>query len=230
MPLADNINSLTERSLAELDASHDYYIHTLNLWRMLEELIAKGAKLTIRNQATGSVVDQDALLGKTQSYVADYLRAATFQHFVSLFEDYLFDLLRLWLTAYPHSLARRQVDLGTILQTGDTQLVLQGVIDRELNSIKYERLAEWFVYLEKLVRLGCPTPDQIEALAEIKASRDILAHNKGVVNLIYRTKAGHKARFQDGERLELPEAYHRASWQLVKTVIQDLGTTAEARA
>lgn len=230
MSLTDKIRSLCDRSLAELDASHDYYIHTSTLWRMFKELIDGGAKLTIRNQATSSVFDQQALRGKMQSYVADYLRVSTFLHFISLFEDFFFDLLRLWLTAHPHSLSRRQVDLGTILQVGDTNIILQNVIDRELNSLKYEKLADWFVYLDKLVHLGCPAPADIEALAEIKASRDILTHNRGLVNPIYLAKAGSKARFQDGERLELPELYHRTSWELVKTVVSDLGAAAAAKA
>jgi hypothetical protein len=46
------------------------------------------------------------------------------------------------------------------------------------------------------------------------------------VNPIYLAKAGGKARFQDGERLELPEQYHRTSWELVKTVVRNLGTAA----
>lgn len=230
MALIDDLRTLTARSLAELDASHDYYINTFAVWRFVRRFIVDGGKLTIENKATGSIFDQHALLGKMQSYVADYLRVSTFLHFISLFEDFFFDLLRLWLTAHPHSLSRRQVDLGTILQVGDTNLILQSVIDRELNSLKYEKLADWFVYLDKLVHLGCPAPADIEALAEIKASRDILTHNRGLVNPIYLAKAGSKARFQDGERLELPEQYHRASWQLVKTVVSDLGAAAAAKA
>jgi len=230
MALTDDLRRLTARSITELNASHDYYINTLAVWRFVRRFIVDGGKLTIENKATGSVVDQHALLGRMQSYAADYLRVSTFLHFVSLFEDFFFDLLRLWLTAHPHSLSRRQVDLGTILQTGDTSIILQNVIDRELNSLKYEKLADWFVYLDKLVHLGCPTPSEIEALAEIKASRDILTHNRGLVNPIYLAKAGGKARFQDGERLELPEQYHRTSWELVKTVVRNLGDAAAAKA
>ncbi len=70
-------------------------------------------------------------------------------------------------------------------------------------------MADWFAYFEKLAKLGCPTAGEIEHLAEIKASRDILVHNKGIVNATYVSKAGSRARFRDGERLEIPERYHR---------------------
>jgi hypothetical protein len=61
-------------------------------------------------------------------------------------------------------------------------LPLEVVIQRELNSLKYERPAAWFRYLNDRVKLGCPTDEPIERLTEAKASRDILAHNRGLVN------------------------------------------------
>jgi hypothetical protein len=42
------------------------------------------------------------------------------------------------------------------------------------------------VAINKAVKLDCPTEDEIDALAEIKAARDILEHNAGVVNEIFR--------------------------------------------
>ena len=46
---------------------------------------------------------------------------------------------------------------------------------------------------------NAPTEDEIDALAEIKAARDILEHNAGVVNEIYRRKAGKRARYEVGD-------------------------------
>ena len=36
-----------------------------------------------------------------ENYVGKYLNESVFQHFVALFEDFVFELLRLWLSAYP---------------------------------------------------------------------------------------------------------------------------------
>ena len=162
--------------------------------------------------------------------IANYLTSATFQQFVSTFEDFLFDLLRLWLAIHPASLSDKSLKFGTVLKAGDIATVTLAVIDKELNELKYERVADWFAYLEKLVKLGCPTPEEIEALAEMKASRDILVHNKGIVNAVYVSKSGSKARYKDGENLEISEPYHRFSWELVKKMIHDIAEAAIRKA
>ena len=153
-------------------------------------------------------------------------QADSFQHYVSIFEDFFFDLTRIWLTAYPGSLLKKQIDVDTVLKIRDPDAIVQMVIDRELNEWKYQRVAEWFNRLNGLVKLGCPSEDEIARLAEMKASRDIFAHNRGIVNAVYLQKAGSLARYRDGERMELPEPYLRESWQSVKKLIEEMSAAA----
>ena len=190
MALADDIQVLTTRTLSALEASHDYYTYTKRVWRLLQQIVKEGRKFTFRNLTTGTRVDEQVLLGRAQLYVTDYLMSSTFQHFVSLFEDFFFELLRFWLAAYPASLSKKQVEMGAVLKAPDKSAIVLTVVDKELNELKYERLADWFAYLERLTNLGCPTADEIEKLAEIKASRDILVHNNGIANATYVSKAG----------------------------------------
>src|SRR6266849_6505446 len=222
MALADNIQDLMSRTLSALDASHDYYTYTKRVWRLLQQIVKEGRKFTFRNPTTGTKVDEQVLFGRAQLYVTEYLMSSTFQHFVSLFEDFFFGLLRHWLTAYPASLSKKQLEMGTVLSSPDKAAIVSTVVDKELNELKYERLADWFAHLERLVNLGCPNADEIEKLAEIKASRDVLAHNNGMANAIYVAKAGKRARHQDGEKLDIPEQYHRESWETIKKVVSDL--------
>jgi hypothetical protein len=230
MALADDIQDLESRTLVALDASHDYYTYTKRVWRLLQQIVREGQKFSFRNLTTGTRVDEQMLLGRAQLYVTDYLMSSTFQHFVSLFEDFFFGLLRNWLAAYPASLSKKQVEMSTILKAADKAALVLTVVDKELNELKYERVADWFAHLERLTNLGCPTTDEIEKLAEIKASRDILVHNNGMANATYVAKAGRRARHQDGEKLEIPEQYHRESWETIKKVVHDLATAATAKA
>jgi hypothetical protein len=80
------------------------------------------------------------------------------------------------------------------------------------------------------VKLGCPTQDEIDRIGEAKASRDILAHNRGLANQIYLLKAGKFARFADGQKLDIPEHYHRETWELIRKVIADVFGAAAAKA
>src|SRR5712692_4410725 len=199
MALADDIQALTTRTLSSLEASHDYYTYTTRVWRLLQQIVKEGRKFNFRNLTTGTRVNEQELLGRAQLYATDYLMASTFQHFVSLFEDFFFELLRYWLAAYPASLSKKQVEMGAVLKAPDKSAIVLTVVDKELNELKYERLADWFAYLERLTNLGCPTADEIEKLAEIKASRDILVHNNSMANAIYVAKAGRRARYQEGD-------------------------------
>jgi len=77
--------------------------------------------------------------------------------------------------------------------------------------------------------LDCPAEEEIDALAEIKAARDILEHNAGVVNEIYLRKAGKRARYGVGDHIELEDAYHLESWTLLKKAVRDVTFAAIAR-
>lgn len=226
MALADDLRALADRSLAALSEGHDYFTFSKRVWQLLRKDIAIGRQVTFHNRTTGKTVNQEVLPDLALHYVAEYLTGATFQHFVSLFEDFVFDLLRHWLAAYPGSLAKKQIEFGTVLQAPDKAALTLAVVDRELNELKYERVAEWFAYLERLAKLGCPTAAEVGRLAEIKASRDILAHNKGVANAIYVAKAGKLARCETEEPLEISEKYLRESWETIRKVVRDVSTAA----
>jgi hypothetical protein len=230
MGMADDIAGLSARTVAALIESHDYYTHTKRIWRLVQQTAKEGRRFSIRNLTTGTTVNEKAIGKLAQRYVTDYLAGATFQHFVALFEDFFFDLLRVWLSSYPGSLSNRQVSFDTVLKAVDKGAIVQEVVEKELNELRYKRPTEWFAYLEKVVNLGCPTPDEIERLAEIKATRDVLAHNRGIANATYVSKAVRLARAKAGEKLEIPEPYHRESWELLSKLVRDLGAAASKRA
>jgi len=222
MALIDEITQLRDDCLSSLDTSHNYYVHTKRAWRLVQEMARQGHKFTIRNQATNTTVDEAELSGLAQDYVTGYLASATFQHFVSLLEQFVVDLLRAWLTEYPRSLAKNELQFRTVLDAADKNDIVTSVVQREVHGLTYKRVADWFAYLEKIAQLGCPTQDQIQQLAEIKASRDVLVHNNGIANSRYVDKSMRQARFADGDTLELPEHYHRDSWQLIRQVFSDV--------
>jgi hypothetical protein len=121
------------------------------------------------------------------------------------------------------------VEFRKILDAPDKAAITLQVVNHELNEILYERPAEWFAYLESKVKLGCPTPDEIGKIAEAKASRDVLVHNRGVAGNTYGSKAGNLARYKDGQRIDIPEHYHRQTWELLRKVVTDISNAAIAR-
>lgn len=176
------------------------------------------------------MISERELLAKSQRYIAGYLTSATFVQFVSLFEDFIMGVLRLWLLAYIQKLDHKQVSMSVVRLASDLDAVKQIAVNRELNELSYKRLREWFTYLDGLTKLGCPSDDEIDQLAEIKATRDVLVHNRGVASPMYADKAGDKKRAEAGQPLELTASYHLASWQLIRKVVTDISTAAIAKA
>lgn len=80
------------------------------------------------------------------------------------------------------------------------------------------------------MHLGLPSVDQIDQFSEIKASRDVLEHSQGIVNELFRRRAGALARYNVGEELEIPEHYHRESWTLLRDVVRELTAAASRSA
>ena len=71
------------------------------------------------------------------------------------FESFIFDLLRLWLVAVTRrACLRKTVEFGDLLKAGNLAVVTLLVVDRELNELKYGRVADWFEYLERRMKVG----------------------------------------------------------------------------
>jgi hypothetical protein len=215
--------------LADLNAAHDYYTDTKIAWRIVQKFVRSGGAFSSRSMATGTVTTQAELAGKARGYVVEQLAEATFQQFISIFENYLFDLLRLWLVAYPQNLIGKKVDFKAVLDAPDKDAIALLVVNKELNEISYDRPAGWFAYLEDKAKLGCPIPDEIEKIAEAKAARDVLVHSRGIAGKAYESKAGKLARCQDGQKIDIPEHYHRETWELIRKVITDISNAAIAK-
>ncbi len=95
MALADDIQKLTKQTQTALVESHDYFTYSKRVWHFLQQIVVdENRKFTFRNLVTRTSVNDDLLVRLAEPYVANYLIPSTFQHFLSLFEDFFFDLLR----------------------------------------------------------------------------------------------------------------------------------------
>ncbi len=123
-------------------------------------------------------------------------------------------------------MGKKTVDFRSILQLPDKDAITDLIVSRELVEVTYQRPSEWFAYLEKKAKLGCPSPGEVERIAEAKASRDLLAHNRGVANATHLFKAGRLARCGDRERIEISDQYHRETWDLLRKVVAEMADAA----
>jgi hypothetical protein len=229
MAVTDDLRVIAERADRELDGVHDFFEHSKLVWASFKYFVDQGHRISSESQATGTRIDQEGLVRLGPQYTRDYLITFTFRQFVTAFEAFLFNFLHRLLLHNPWPFSPRQLDFRTVLEAASRDEIISSVILKQLNELKYEHIREWFAAINKAVKLDCPAEDEIDALAEIKATRDVLEHNAGVVNEIYRRKAGKRARYEVGDHVELEDPYHLESWRLIKKVVRDVTAAAIER-
>ena len=205
----------------------------------------EGRSVGIVNEASGQEVPAPDLELIAQRYVTINLAESVFKGLAGLLEDWILGLSRLWLTAYPvqldtadndatdRSRAQRrdeiQVPLSEILAAPDRDAILGGVVERVVRELAYRRPAQWFRFLDNRVNLGCPDENQRGALCEMKATRDVLEHNRGRVGPDYLEKAGAFARYAVGDIVQIDEPYLMQCLALMRDVVETMADAAIRR-
>jgi hypothetical protein len=246
MPLADDIRGLADRIVARLEEAREFYVHSRQAWRLVGRLAHKGRPVGIVDLATKRPLPSGNLEARVERYVTVRLAESTFRELSSLLEDWILGLIRLWLTAYPEDLdlnfdpatGRRrgknqdevQIPLSRLLHLRDCTPILDGLIERTVRDLTYERPEKWFRYIDSRVSLGCPDASQRARLYEMKAARDCLEHNRGVINRDYLDKAGTAARYAEGELVQIDEPYLMACFALLRDVIVAMAGSAAGMA
>lgn len=229
MPIDDEFRTIAEQANRDLDAAHDFFEHSQVVWQSFQLLVNSGHTVSSVNSATGTTIDQAGLLRLAPRYTRDYLATFTFRHFVSAFETFFFAFFHRVLRHNPWPFGKTQLDFETVLKARDRDEIIGFVLLKQINELKYEKVRDWFLALNKAIRLDCPTEEEIDFLAEIKTTRDILEHNAGMANEVYVRKSGKKARYIAGEYIEIDDGYLLASWQLIKKLVTDLTSVAIAK-
>ncbi len=229
MSLADRITELGRDAELRLAAVLDYFDDTVLAWRVVATGATEDPTAFVHSDHRAADVPLTDLVDRSRGHVATYLAEATFTQSLGVFEDYFFGLLRLWLAAHPRGLGNKQVELHALLDAGTFDAAVGLFVDEELDSVLYNRPADWFAYLDGKARLGCPSADEIARFAEAKATRDVLNHNRGVVTDRYVEKAGGLARYKAGELVDVPDNYHRDTVGLLRKMAADVTTAAAAK-
>ncbi|TEU19594.1 MAG: hypothetical protein E3J21_03310 [Anaerolineales bacterium] len=145
---------------------------------------------------------------------------------VATTEDYLTQILTIILRWFPHKLklavtgsqTERKIDLDLVLEAQKMDDLFARIIERRLISVFYGSPQRYFDYIQSV--LAFELSDEVKiSYAEVKATRDLLVHNSGIVNQVYLKKAGSRARVPEGETIPLDDQYFSESIRCMKRVV-----------
>lgn len=133
---------------------------------------------------------------------------------VAITEAMLSDVVRALIIRYPQKLeGKRQIPVQAILEAGSIEDVRIRAVDSVLNELSYKSPAEFSEALRGYLSLNLLECPAYHKYMEIKASRDIFIHNRGVANETYCRKAGTHARVSSGAFLPADTQYFLESFE-----------------
>lgn len=112
----------------------------------------------------------------------------------------------------------KKIDIGEIVTSKSKEAVIDVVIKQQLISLFYASPANQFEYMKKAI--GITLDENIQKnWIELKATRDLIVHNYGIVNDVYLKKCDDFARGKLGEKIIVDKEYFESSIASAKSLI-----------
>jgi len=133
---------------------------------------------------------------------------------IAQFESFLGKVLGEILTEYPRKLTTsvsgvppvKDIPINILLDSDTVQEAIQWAIDKAVSNLFYAQPKAYMEYLNEVAEIV--TQDKaFKDYFELKATRDLIVHNSGVINDVYLGKAGDKARGELGETVRVDAKY-----------------------
>lgn len=157
---------------------------------------------------------KDQLRGRYQFLAFQQLSINGLVQLVTIMEAMFGDVVRAVVMKYPKKIgAKRTVPLQTVLEAGSITEVQLRAADTFLNELAYKSPSEFAESLQALMAVNLLECPAFHRYIEMKASRDIFIHNRGVASDIYVRKAGTHLRVQAGMNLPADIHYFMQSYE-----------------
>ena len=133
---------------------------------------------------------------------------------VTIMETLLNDILRLILIEYPNKIpSKKKVDVDCILSSDSIDQIKLTIVDSILNDIAYKSPKDYASEFDKYTGVNLLENPVFHKYIELKATRDIHIHNRGIANEVYLNKAGVVARVKNGQYLPVDIPYFLNSYE-----------------
>ncbi|MEX0958011.1 MAG: hypothetical protein WDZ63_01845 [Burkholderiales bacterium] len=133
---------------------------------------------------------------------------------VTITEALLGDIVRNVIVRYPQKLgAKRMIPLQAVLEAQSLEEVHLRATDALLNDLSYKSPAEFADALDNLLSINLLECPAFHKYIELKATRDVHVHNRGVANETYLKKASSHSRVHIGQFLPVDIPYFLESYE-----------------
>jgi hypothetical protein len=157
---------------------------------------------------------KNELLGRYQFLAFNQLPLNGIIRIVTIIDALLGDLVRAVVLKYPQKLgSKNKIAMEIVLQATTIDDVHLRATDILLNELSYKSPSEFAEEVESLLSLKLLECPAFHKYVEVKATRDIYIHNRGVANDTYVRKAGTHVRVRPGMLLPVDTQYFLQSYE-----------------
>ncbi len=157
---------------------------------------------------------KEELQTKVSQLANDKLALNGIYQLVTIIEALLGDLVRLVVLKYPNKIGNKRtiksIDILNCESIEELHLKIANSILNELSYKSPKEFAEESKHLLSVNLLECPS---FHKYIELKATRDIHIHNRGIVNELYFSKAATHARAKRGQYLPVNTFYYLENYE-----------------
>jgi len=220
-PLSHRIASLQVALVRELNDFHIFLSQAAPVLREAREPLANSTHKKDRRYyvpASGRVKFARRRDEELKAIYDRFLKSGLYEAFlvasISSFESFLLKVLRVIVSEYPGKLsvsvqgvsACKTAPVAIVFDAPSLDEAQEAIIAEHLSGVFYAQPKAYLEYSRKVIGIEKDDP-AFEHYLEMKATRDLLVHNGGIVNGVYLTKAGSNARGKAGEKLLVDSAY-----------------------
>lgn len=157
---------------------------------------------------------KEELLKRYQFLAHHQLAVNGLVQLITIIEAMLGDVIRAIVLKYPKKLnSKRTIALQAILEASSIEELHIRATDELLHDLSYKSPIEFAESAQRLLSINLLECPAFHKYMEIKASRDIFIHNRGIANDIYERKAGSHIRVRSGMNLPADTVYFLESYE-----------------
>lgn len=157
---------------------------------------------------------KEELLLKYQFLAFHQLSVNVLVQLVTIVETMFGDVVRAVVLRYPLKLGgKRSISVQAVLESTTLEEVHLRATDSLLNELSYRSPAEFAESMQQLLSVNLMECPAFHRYMEIKATRDIFIHNRGIANDLYVRKAGSHTRVKSGMALPADIQYFLESYE-----------------
>jgi len=211
-------------------------IKSLNVISESEELTKKTSEFQVPSNIKGKTVKRKSenIKALIQSAADKEIYFTIFTYIVAQFEGFLVDTISLILTYDQRKLRiniqgsdnNKKVEISELLECKTYDSIVELIIERQLASLFYAGPKKQLEYLEKVLNIKADETVWNKWF-EIKATRDLIVHNSGIINKIYIEKVGENARGKVGDSILVDKQYFENTLATIKSLVGKIEVQAK---